>query len=142
MVKKAQILVHRGDLANGARYLGAVLIESKARNFFDAKDPNVQINCETMVVAATVLANIGRKQESLAVVRLCLKSAMERKDLDSELTQDCIRMYAQVSYHLHGPTREIKEVLNGLLAIQTRLYGPDAPQTQKTASLLFSLSST
>ena len=31
--------------------------------------------------------------------------------------------------------KEAKEVLDELLAIQTRLYGPDAPQTQETARL-------
>ena len=48
-------------------------------------------------------------------------------------------MYAQVSYDLHGPTKESKQVLDELLAIQTRLYGPDAPPTQEMASLVVRL---
>jgi hypothetical protein len=126
------------DVANGTGYLDAVRIESKARDFFDAKDPNDQINCETMVLAAGVLGMIGRVHESAALGRLCLKSARERKDLDSEYNQSCMWIYAQASYDLHGPTKESKQVLDELLAIQTRLYGPDAPQTQETASLISS----
>jgi len=139
MVCKARDLVFRDDLANGARYLDAVLIESKARNFFDAKDPNVQINYKTMAVAANLLLAIGRIEEGLVVARLCLKSARERKDLDSKSNQHFMQIYAQVSYDLHGPTKESKQVLGELLAIQTRLYGPDAPETQETASLKVSL---
>ena len=135
---KAQDLVGR-DVANGARYLDAVLIESKACDFFDAKDPNVQINCTAMAMAANVLGKIGRLQESVAVARLCLKSARERKDLDSEPTQRCMRNYAAASYDLHGPTKESKQVLDELLAIQIRLYGSDAPQTQETVSFICSL---
>jgi len=91
-----------------------------------------------MLVAATLLASIGRMQESVAVARLCLKSARERKDLDSEMNQHCMQIYAQVSYDLHGPTKESKQVLGELLAIQTRLYGPDASQTRTTASFFSS----
>ena len=137
MAQKAEDLVSRDDLANGARYIDAVLIESKARNFFDVKDPDVQINCETMAGVANVLRVMGRLQESVAVARVCLKSARERKDLDSEVTQQCMRNYAKVSYDLHdGPTKESKQVLDELLAAQIRLYGPDAPQTQGTALIL------
>jgi len=139
MVMKAQDLVFREDLANGTRYLDAVLAESKASDLFDAKDPNVQINYQIMIVAANVLKVIGRLQESVEVARKCLKSARERKDLDSELTQQCIRNYALASYDLYGPpTKETKNVLAELLAIKTRLYGPDAPETQATASVIVS----
>ena len=72
------------------------------------------------------------------MARLCLKSARERKDLDSELTQQIMRNYAKALYDLYGPTKESKQVLDELLAIQIRLYGPDAPKTQETASLIFS----
>jgi len=135
MVQKAQDLVNRDDLANGARYLDAVLIESKARDFFDAKDPNVQINCETMAGAAAVLGMLGRLQESVALARLCLKSAREQKDVDSELTQQCMFNYAWALYELNR-LKESKEVLDELLAIQTRLYGPDGPPTRKTGDFL------
>ena len=64
MVCKAEDLVFRDDVANSARYLDAVLIKSKAQDFFDAKDPNVQFDQEIMVVAANVLRWIGRIQES------------------------------------------------------------------------------
>ena len=140
MVLKGQDLVSRDkDLADGARYVDAVLIESKERDFFDEKDPHAQMNCNTMTVVANVLAIIGRLQESLAVARLCLKSAREQKNLDSEMHQKFMWNYARASRDLHhGPTKESKEVLDELLAIQTRLYGPDAPQTQETASLIFS----
>jgi len=139
MVEKAEDLVFREDLADGTRYLDAVLVESKARDFFDANDPNVQINYNTMAVVAAVLGEIGRDQESLAVARSCLKSARERKDLDSETNHKCMLTYAKISYRRYGPTKESKEVLDELLAIQTRLYGLDAPQTQETLSLMFSL---
>jgi len=134
MVGTAGDLVSRYDRAEGTRYLDAFLIESKARDLLDAEDPDIQINYKVMVVAATVLAIIGRKQESLAMISLCLKSARERKDLDSEPAQRSMRIYARVSYDLHGFTKERKEVLGELLAIRTRLYGPDAPQTQATAT--------
>ena len=39
MVGKASVLASRDDLANSASYLDAVLIEIKARDMFDAKDP-------------------------------------------------------------------------------------------------------
>ena len=137
MVIKARDLVFRNkDLANGARYLDAVLIESKARDFFDAKDPAVQLNCDMMVEAANVLAIIGRIQESLEVNRLCLKTARERTDLDSELTQKCMWNYAKIYYNVYGPIKESKEVLDELLAIQIRLYGRDAPLTRKTEKFL------
>jgi len=140
MVFKAKDLLLSDDLANGARYLDAVLIESKAQqDFFDTKNPNFQINFEIMNVAADVLQMCGRKHESLAVTRLCLKSARERKDLDSELTQQCMWIYAHVSYDLYGLTKESKDLLDELVAMQTRLYGPDAPKTQETASFLFSV---
>ena len=141
MVVKAKHLVFRGDLANCARYLDAVLIESKARDFFDAKDANVQIDCGTMVGAASVLKAIGRLQESMAVSRLCLESARARKDLDSEVNQICMWDYATASCALHGPTNESKQVLDELLAIQTRLHGPDATNTQTTASFILHISS-
>ena len=137
MAMKAQDLVLRGDLANGAKYLDAVLAQSTARDFFDANDPNVELNCETLMEAAFGLLDSGREQESLAVARMCLTSARERKDLDS--SQKCMWNYARISFELHGPTKESKVVLDELLAIQARLYGPDAPQTQETASLIFSL---
>jgi len=139
MASKAEDLAIRGDLANGTRYLDAVLIEQEARDFFDAKDPNVHINCETMAVAASALGMIGRLQKSVAVSRLCIKSARERNDLDSELTQICMWNSARHSCDLYGPTKESKEVLDELLAIQTRLYGPDAPETQETKEFLCSL---
>ena len=126
MVSKARDLVSCGDLANGVRYLDAVLIESKARDCFDAKDPDVQINCETMAMAADVSGMIGRLQESVALARLCLKSA-----------RNCMWNYAKADYDLHhGPTKESKRVLDELLAIQTRLYGPDGPATRETGSFL------
>jgi len=139
MVVKARDLVVRGDQANCAKHLDAVLIESKARDFFDAKDRNVGRNYITMVLVAALLGKIGRDQESLAVARLCLKSARERKDLDSETNQKCMLNYARVSYKQLDRLEETKEVLDELLAIQTRLYGPDAPQTQGTLSFLSSL---
>jgi len=135
MAEKAQDLVYREDLANGARYLDAVLVESKACDFFDAKDPNVQINCETMTVAANVLEILGRPQESMALGRLCIQSAREREDLDSETNQTCMWNYARTDFDLHGPTKESNVVLAALLSIRTRLYGPDAPQTKETESL-------
>jgi len=139
MIYKAKDLVLRDDLANGERYLDAVLIESKTRDVFDAKDPHIQINCDAMAVAAHALGRIGRVQESVAVMSLCLKSARERKDLDSEMSQKCMWTYVRASCDLHGFTKERKEVLVELLAIQTRLYGPGAPETQETENLLSSL---
>ena len=79
---------------------------------------------------------IGRLQESVAVARVCLKSARERKDRESEFNQKCMWNYVTISYDLHGPTKESKEVLDELLAIRRRLYGPDAPETQETENLL------
>ena len=120
MVSKAQDLVDRDDLADGARYLDAVLIDSKARDFFDAQDLGVQINCEIMAVAASVLRMLGRLQESVSVARLCLKSARERNDLDSGLNQQCLWTYAKASCDLHGPTSKArKEALDELVAIQS-----------------------
>ena len=87
-------------------------------------------------MAAHTLGMIGRLQESLAVARLCLKSARERKDLDSEWNQTCMWDYAKASYDLYGPTKDSKQMLAKLLAIQARLYGPDGPKTQATANLL------
>ena len=58
--------------------------------------------------------------------------------LDSEWNQACMLNHSKASYKL-GRLKEAKEVLDELLAVQTRLYGPDAPQTQKTASLIFNL---
>ena len=136
MVFKARDLVLNDDLANGARYLDAVLMESKTRDLFDAKDPNVKSNCGSMAAAAIVLGVIGRIQESAEVSRLCIKSARERRDLDSKLLQQCMLNYAKV----HGSIREGKQVLDELLAIQIRLYGHDAPPTQATANFFSNLS--
>ena len=82
---------------------------------------------------------IGRLQESVAVARLCLKSARQRNDLASELNQICMRNYALASHDLHGPTKDSKQVFDELLAIQIRLYGPDGPPTQETEKDLRSL---
>jgi len=54
MVKKAEDLALHDDLANGTRYMDAVVIESKAHDFSDAKDPHLQINWEIMVVAVAM----------------------------------------------------------------------------------------
>ena len=128
MATKAHDLVSRGDLANAAGYADAVLSESKARDFLDANDPNVQMNCETMVVAACVLSDVGREKESLAVSRLCLESARERKDLDSGMSQKCMWNYVRISHDLYGPTKDLKVVLDDLRAISP--YKPEAPRTQ------------
>ena len=139
MVMKAHDLVNNDDRANGVRYLDAVLIASKAQNFLDAKDPNVKTTCHTMEVAGHVLGKIGRTDECLAVVRLILKLLRECAALDSKWSQEFMWSYANDSLDLHGPTEETKQVLHELLAIQTRLYGPDGPEAQATANLLSNL---
>ena len=93
-----------------------------------------------MVIATNVLTMVGRLQESADVARLVIKSARERKDLDSLLIQQCMRNYAEISYSmLQGPVKESKQLLEELLARQTRLYGPHAPQMQETMSAYNSL---
>ena len=131
----AHELMAQGDRANGARYLDAVLTDSKNRDFFDKNDPCLQINCEVMAVAAVLLRVTDRLQECVTVARLCRKSAKERNDLAEELIQQCMRNFVIASCDLHGPTHENKEVLDELLALQMDLYGPDAPETQETKSI-------
>ena len=138
MVKKAQDLVERDDLASGARYLDAVLIDGKARDFFDAKDTNVQINYNTMVAVACVLMTIGRLQESLAVARLWLKSARERKDLDLEMNQQCMWNYAKASYVLQGLLKKGKKCSMSSSPYERAYRGP-MPQRRKRRRRSFSV---
>ena len=72
------------------------------------------------------------------MARLCLKSARERKDLDSELTQQIMRNYAKASYNLHGPTKESKEALSELLVAYRHAYMGPMPHRHKRQETVLS----